>query len=179
MDLSFIIIQILSALYNNDLSALYLLINSYKNIIDTVGEGGLNDPQAQVNVLKSYVASCSTTEMHRSILTQSIDLSASYDAVGCLVNVAKNLSKHSEAVMEIIKEMELFEVCNGKKASKRYLKRLGELCSSKHMLITQAGLNAIDEADLLRTHYFVSENGYVSHCGLARMLILTLCNGAL
>nr|AFH35879.1 19.7 kDa protein [Grapevine leafroll-associated virus 3] len=179
MDLSFIIVQILSALFNNDLSALYLLINSYKNIVDTVGEGGLDDPQAQVNVLKSYVASCSTTELHKSILIQSIDISANYDAVGCLANIAKNLTKHSEAVIEIIKEMELFEVCNGKRASKRYLKHLSDLCSSKRMIITQAGLSAIEEADLLRTHYFVSENGYVSSCGLARMLMLTLCNGAL
>lgn len=179
MDLSFIIVQILSALYNNDLSALYLLINSYKNIVDIVGEGVLNDPQAQVNVLKSYVASCSTTELHRSILTQSIDLSASYDAVGCLANVARNLVKHSEDVIEIIKEMELFEVCNGKRASRKYLKRLGDICSNKHMVITQAGLSAIEEADLLRTHFFVSGNGFVSNCGLARMLMLTLCNGAL
>nr|AXI82238.1 19.7 kDa protein [Grapevine leafroll-associated virus 3] len=179
MDLSFIIVQILSALYNNDLSALYILINSYKNIVDTVGEGGLNDPQAQVNVLKSYVATCSTTDLHRSILTQSIDLSASYDAVGCLVSIAKNLTMHSEGVIEIIKEMELFEVCNGKRASKRYLKRLSDLCTRKHMILTQAGLSAVEEADLLRTHYFVSEDGYVSNCGLARMLMLTLCNGAL
>nr|AGE45912.1 19.7 kDa protein [Grapevine leafroll-associated virus 3] len=179
MDFSFIIVQILSALYNNDLSALYLLINSYKNIVDTVGEGGLDDPQAQINALKSYVASCSTTELHKSILTQSIDLSANYDAVGCLISLARNLTKHSEAVLEIIKEMELFEVCNGKRASKRYLKHLSDLCSNKHMIITQAGLTAIEEADLLRTHYFVSENGYVTNCGLARMLMLTLCNGAL
>nr|AGE45902.1 19.7 kDa protein [Grapevine leafroll-associated virus 3] len=179
MDLSFVIIQMLSALYNNDLSALYLLINCYKNIIETTGEGGLNDPQAQVNTIKSYVATCSTTDLHRSVLTQSIDLASNYDAVGCLVSTAKNLSKHSESVLEIIKEMELFEVCVGKRGSKRYLKRLSDLCSSKNMMLTQAGLCAVEEADLLRAHYFVSENGYSSTCGLTRMLLLTLCNGAL
>nr|AZR37625.1 p20B [Grapevine leafroll-associated virus 3] len=179
MDLAFIIIQILSALYNNDVTALYILVNSFKNIIDTNREIGVNNPQEQINVIKSYVTSCATTDLHKSILIQSIDSASQYDVVGCLEHTAKNLVAHSETVIEIIKGAELFEVCNGRRGSRRYLKHISDQCSSKNMMLTQAGLTAIEESDLLRTHYFLSVNGYVSNCGLARIMLLTLCCGAL
>nr|WNK15200.1 MAG: 19.8 kDa protein [Grapevine leafroll-associated virus 3] len=179
MDLSYIIVHILSALYNNDVSALYILINAFKNVCDSVGEAVIINPQAEIDLIKAYVTTTATTELHRTILTESIDSAFAHDQVGCIVDIARNLIKHSENVVEIIKTMELFEVCNGKRGSRKYLSRLSEQCYSRHMMITQVGLNAIDAADTLRTNYFVSGNGYVTNCGLARMLILTLCSGAL
>nr|ATG84358.1 19.7 kDa protein [Grapevine leafroll-associated virus 3]WNK15237.1 MAG: 19.5 kDa protein [Grapevine leafroll-associated virus 3] len=179
MDLSFIIVQILSALYNNDLTALYILINAYKNIADTVGDGVINDPQAEIGVIKAYVATTATTELHKVILFESIDSAFAYDPVGCITYIARSLVKHSEHVCEIVKATELYEVCSGKRGSRKYLKYLSDQCSSRHMMLTQAGLAAADEAEALRTNHFVSSNGYVTNCGLARMLTLTLCNGAL
>lgn len=179
MDLSFIIVQILSALYNNDATALYILINAYKSVADTVGEAAIGNPQAEVDVVKAYVTTTATTELHRTILIDSIDSAFAYDGIGCLVGIARGLVKHSENVLEIIKSMELFEVCRGKRGSRKYLGCLSDYCSSKHMMLTQAGLAAVDEADVLRTNHLVSTNGFVSNCGIARMLLLTLCNGAL
>lgn len=179
MDLSFIIVQILSALYNNDATALYILINAYKSVADTVGEAAIGNPQAEVDVVKAYVTTTATTELHRTILIDSIDSAFAYDGIGCLVGIARGLVKHSENVLEIIKSMELFEVCRGKRGSRKYLGCLSDHCSSKRMMLTQAGLAAVDEADVLRTNYLVSTNGFVSNCGIARMLLLTLCNGAL
>nr|ADQ57640.1 19.7 kDa protein [Grapevine leafroll-associated virus 3]ADQ57776.1 19.7 kDa protein [Grapevine leafroll-associated virus 3]AXI82070.1 19.7 kDa protein [Grapevine leafroll-associated virus 3] len=179
MDLSFIIVQILSALYNNDVTALYILINAYKNITDTISEAAIGDPQAEVGVVKAYVTTTATTELHRTILIDSIDSAFAYDEIGCLVGIARGLIKHSENVLEIIKSMELFEVCRGKRGSKKYLGYLSDQCSSRHIMLTQAGLAAVDEAEALRTNYLVSSNGFVSNCGIARMLLLTLCNGAL
>nr|ARP51809.1 19.7 kDa protein [Grapevine leafroll-associated virus 3] len=179
MDLSFIIVQILSALYNNDVTALYILINAYKNVDETTRWAAMNDPQAEVNVVKAYVNTTATTELHRTILINSIDSAFAYDQVGCLVGIARGLIKHSEDVLEVIKSMELFEVCRGARGSKKYLGCLSDQCSSKHMMLTQTGLAAIEGADVLRTNYLVSGNGYVSNCGIARMLLLTLCCGAL
>nr|AVN99302.1 19.7 kDa protein [Grapevine leafroll-associated virus 3] len=179
MDLSFIIVQILSALYNNDVTALYILINAFKNVCDSAGVAAMNNPLAEISLIKAYVNTTATTDLHRTILTESIDSAFAHDQVGCIVDIARNLVKHSENVLEIIKTMELFEVCSGKRGSKRYLKHLSDQCFGKHIMMTQVGLTAIDEADVLRTNYFVSSNGYVANCGLARMLILTLCNGAL
>lgn len=179
MDLSFIIVQILSALYNNDVTALYILINAYKNITDTISEAAIGDPQAEIGVVKAYVTTTATTELHRTILIDSIDSAFAYDGIGCLVGIATGLIRHSESVLEIIKSMELFEVCRGKRGSKKYLGYLSDQCSSRHIMLTQAGLAAVDEAEALRTNYLVSSNRSVSNCGIARMLLLTLCNGAL
>nr|UYT09230.1 hypothetical protein [Grapevine leafroll-associated virus 3]UYT09243.1 hypothetical protein [Grapevine leafroll-associated virus 3] len=179
MDLSFIIVQILSALYNNDVTALYILINAYKNVDDTMRWAAMNDPQAEVNVVKAYVNTTATTELHRTILIDSIDSAFAYDQVGCLVGIAGGLIKHSEDVLKVIKSMELFEACRGARGSKKYLGCLSDQCSSKHMMLTQTGLAAVEGAEVLRTNYLVSGNGYFSNCGIARMLLLTLCCGAL
>nr|AOS89863.1 19.7 kDa protein [Grapevine leafroll-associated virus 3] len=179
MDLSFIIVQILSALYNNDVTALYILINAYKNVDDTTRWAAMGDPRAEVDVVKAYVTTTATTELHRTILIDSIDSAFAYDQVGCLVGIARGLLKHSEDVLEVIKSMELFEVCRGKRGSKKYLGYLSDQCSDKRIMLTQTGLTAVEEADILRTNYLVSGNGYMSNCGIARMLILTLCCGAL
>nr|WEG84788.1 19.7 kDa protein [Grapevine leafroll-associated virus 3]WEG84814.1 19.7 kDa protein [Grapevine leafroll-associated virus 3]WEG84827.1 19.7 kDa protein [Grapevine leafroll-associated virus 3]WEG84879.1 19.7 kDa protein [Grapevine leafroll-associated virus 3]WEG84905.1 19.7 kDa protein [Grapevine leafroll-associated virus 3] len=179
MDLSFIIVQILSALYNNDVTALYILINAYNSVDDTTRWAAINDPQAEVNVVKAYVATTATTELHRTILIDSIDSAFAYDQVGCLVGIARGLLKHSEDVLEVIKSMELFEVCRGKRGSKRYLGYLSDQCTTKYMMLTQAGLAAVEGADILRTNHLVSGNRFSSNFGIARMLLLTLCCGAL
>ncbi|AFU08352.1 hypothetical protein [Grapevine leafroll-associated virus 3m] len=93
--------------------------------------------------------------------------------------MARCLVKHAESALEAVKEVEKYEVCLNDARSRKYLRFVSEVCSQKHMLLTQAGINAIESGERLQLNHLVSSNGYVGNSGIARMLLIALCDGAL
>nr|AIT52518.1 19.7 kDa protein [Grapevine leafroll-associated virus 3] len=179
MDVSSIIMQILSAIYSNDLSAIYILSNAFKNVSDTIGDGVVVDPLNEVNTIKAFVNSFVTKQMYKEIIVQSIDSAFEYDHVGCITHIARCLVRHADSVLAVIKEMEMYEVCNSPRGSRKYQRRLSDLCNQNHLLITSAGLQAVEDSGELNANFFVSTNGFLTNCGIARMLLMAMCNGAL
>ncbi|AFU08351.1 hypothetical protein [Grapevine leafroll-associated virus 3m] len=82
MELAFIIIQILSALFNNDKTTVFILLNAFKSISDTIGEGVMDNPQAQIDAIKAQVNAVVSQQFYRSIIIDSIDSAFGYDPVG-------------------------------------------------------------------------------------------------
>nr|ATG84345.1 19.7 kDa protein [Grapevine leafroll-associated virus 3] len=179
MDISFIIVEVLSAIFNNDLSTIYVLSNAFKNISDTIGDGVVVDPLNEVNILKAFIDKFVGKPMYKAILIQSIDTAFAYDNVGCLTNIAKCLVRHADNVVGVIKEMEMYEVCHSPRGSRKYQRRLCDLCAQNHLLMTSAGLQTVENSGELNAAFFISTNGFLTNCGIARMLLATMCNGAL